>query len=284
MIQHILVGIDGSVYADTALRYGIALAKRFQATLHGLHVVDIVQAESPLLHDLAGAIGAAPLLNLTTQMRHNLELLGQQLLAQFRQTCNAEGLPSVEHLVTGIVPTEILRLASKVDLVLLGRGGLHTRLSKALLGSAVETVVRHNAAPTMVTTEAYAEVQKPLLATDGSPSAMVALHTAIEWVLRFGLPLAVVYCAPAAQSDVSCLEIASARLSAHGVAHEVNVCPGNAHEDLVHYVHQHHHDLLFMGAFGHRRIIEWLLGSTTQYLLRMSPVPLVLCHAEQPPT
>jgi nucleotide-binding universal stress UspA family protein len=83
---------------------------------------------------------------------------------------------------------------------------------------------------------------------------------------------------------VSCLDIASARLSAHGVAHEFNVCQGNAHEDLVHYVRQHNYDLLFMGAFGHRRIIEWLLGSTTQYFLRMSPVPLVLCHVEQPTT
>jgi nucleotide-binding universal stress UspA family protein len=33
-------------------------------------------------------------------------------------------------------------------------------------------------------------------------------------------------------------------------------------------------DLLFMGAFGHRRLVEWVLGSTTQYLLRMSPGPI----------
>jgi nucleotide-binding universal stress UspA family protein len=35
-----------------------------------------------------------------------------------------------------------------------------------------------------------------------------------------------------------------------------------------------------MGAFGHRRIVEWILGSTTQYLLRTSPVPLILCHGD----
>ena len=174
MINDILVGLDGSVYSDTALQYGIALAKACQATLHGLHVVDIVQVESPLLHDLAGATGAAPQLNLTTLMRENLEFRGQQLLTQFRQACEAEGVACVEHLATGIVPTEISHAACEVDLVLVGRGGAHTRLSKALMGSAVEAVVRSGVKPTMVTPQAYAVIRKPLLATDGSRPAMAA--------------------------------------------------------------------------------------------------------------
>ena len=81
MIRHILVGLDGSDYAETALTYGLYLAKQFGATVHGLHVVDIVQVESPLLHDLAGATGAIPFFNLTNKMRENLELWGQQVLA-----------------------------------------------------------------------------------------------------------------------------------------------------------------------------------------------------------
>jgi nucleotide-binding universal stress UspA family protein len=48
------------------------------------------------------------------------------------------------------------------------------------------------------------------------------------------------------------------------------------------YVRDRGHDVLFMGAFGHRRIVEWLLGSTTRYALRTSPVPLVLCHGDAP--
>ncbi|WP_089717098.1 universal stress protein [Candidatus Entotheonella palauensis] len=59
---------------------------------------------------------------------------------------------------------------------------------------------------------------------------------------------------------------------------QVEICQGNAHEDLVEYVREKGHDLLFMEAFGNRRLVEWILGSTTQYLLRTSPVPLVLCH------
>jgi nucleotide-binding universal stress UspA family protein len=282
MIKDILVGLDGSVYSDIALQHGIALAKACEATLHGLHVVDIVQVESPLLHDLAGATGAAPQLNLTALMRDNLKFRGQQLLALFRQSCAAEAVVCVEHLATGIVPAEMTRMAHEVDLVLLGRGGLHTRLSKALLGSAVESVVRSGVKPTMVVSQPYAEIRKPLLATDGSRSSMVALSTATAFALQLQLPLSVVYCDSTSSGPHESLEALQVRVRDAGIPCEVAICQGNAHEDLVRYVSEHGHDLLFMGAFGHRRIVEWLLGSTTQYLLRLSPVPLILCHDDPP--
>jgi nucleotide-binding universal stress UspA family protein len=279
MVQHILLGIDGSTYSETALQHGIYLAKKFQATLHGLYVVDIVQVESPVFHDLSGAIGAAPLFNLTAQMRQNLELRGQQLLTQFRELCEAQQIPYVEHLVTGVVPTEIIHAAAEADLILLGRGGMHTRLSKALLGSAVETVVRRSAKPTMVTPEPYGEVCKPVLATDGSPSATVALHMAAMFVKTLELPLQVVHCTSDAETGQQCLEEARTLLRAEGITCSLELCRGNAHENLVHYIRDRGHDVLFMGAFGRKRVVEWVLGSTTQYLLRTCPGTLVLCRA-----
>ncbi len=278
MIRQILIGLDGSDYSDIAVQYGIALAKASQATLQGVHVVDIVQVESPLLHDLAGATGVAPQLNLTALMRENLNCRGEYLLTQFRQDCEAAGVASVEHLVTGIVPTEITRLAHEVDLVLVGRGGIHTGLSKALLGSAVESVVRSGVKPTMVTPQEYRAIRKPLLATDGSPSAMAALSTAIAFANQMELPLSVVHCMPNPNDQPEFLNLVERQVREGGLTCDVHICEGNAHEDLVSYVREQGHDLLFMGSFGQRRMVEWLLGSTTQYLLRTSPIPLVLCH------
>jgi nucleotide-binding universal stress UspA family protein len=280
-IQQILVGLDGSEYSQTALQYGIELARKFHATLHGLHVVDIVQVESPVLHDLAGSIGAAPYLNLTALMRQNLELRGRQLLDQFQQACAEADLPGVEHLATGVVPTELLRVAREVDLVILGRGGLHIRLSKALLGSAIETVVRQGSQPTMVVPQDYRPIRKPLLATDGSPSAEAALHTAVVFARALEVPLHVVHCTSESGAGQQYLEDARTEIEAAGISCHVELCAGNSHEDLVQYIRRHGHDGLFMGAFGHRRIVEWVMGSTTQYLLRASPGPIILSHAHQ---
>jgi nucleotide-binding universal stress UspA family protein len=278
-VEKILVGLDGSEYSDTALQYALHLAQRLHASVHGVHVIDIVQVESPLLYDLSGAIGAAPYLNMTSQMRQTLELRGEMILQQFRQACERARVEGVEHQITGVVATEILRYAEDMDLVLLGRGGLHIGLSKALLGSVVDTVVRRSGKPIMVSPLQYYLPRQPLVAIDGSPSALAALDYAALFVRTLELPLHVVHCTTAPASGQELLEAARDRLAALGVPCTTDLCMGNPHEDLVAYMMEHGHDMLFAGAFGRTRIVEWVLGSTTQYLLRTCPSPLLLCRA-----
>lgn len=279
MVRHILVGLDGSDYAQAALAYGLYLAKQFGASLHGLHVVDIVQVESPLLHDLAGATGAIPFFNLTNKMRENLELWGYQVLAQFRQQCEAGNVPYEEHLITGVVSTEIIRKADDADLIILGRGGLHTNLSKALLGSVVESVVRRTAKPTMIVPQRYQPIRKPLVAIDASPMAMAALRTAAAFASTLQAPLAVVHCAASRADGEQAMAQSKMLMQAEGITGEVDFCQGDPHADLLLYLAEHGHDALFIGAFGHHRVVEWIIGSTTQYLLRACPTPLILCHS-----
>jgi nucleotide-binding universal stress UspA family protein len=37
-------------------------------------------------------------------------------------------------------------------------------------------------------------------------------------------------------------------------------------------------DLIVMGAYGHSRVREWLLGGATYTLLHKAPVPLLIAH------
>lgn len=37
-------------------------------------------------------------------------------------------------------------------------------------------------------------------------------------------------------------------------------------------------DMIVMGAYGHSRLRQWILGGVTSSLLRLSPVPLFLSH------
>jgi nucleotide-binding universal stress UspA family protein len=232
-----------------------------------------------LLYDLAGAIGAAPQLYLTAQMRRNLVRRGEHLLQQCRQTCEEVHVPCVEHLVTGVVPTEIIQVAQEMDLIILGRGGFHTEIAKRLLGSTIDHVIRQSHKPTLVATRQYYQAHKPLLATDGSPSALGALHVAAVFAKTLGWPVHVVHCTAEVGRGQGILDEAQARLEQAGVVCGGALHIGNAHADLVAYMIDHGHDLLFMGAFGRNRVAEWVVGSTTQYLLHTCPGPMLLCHA-----
>ena len=51
---------------------------------------------------------------------------------------------------------------------------------------------------------------------------------------------------------------------------------GKAPERIASFLAEQDHDLLFIGAYGHSRVIEMVLGSTTEYVLRNSPCPVFL--------
>jgi nucleotide-binding universal stress UspA family protein len=126
---------------------------------------------------------------------------------------------------------------------------------------------------------AFRPVTKPLLAYDGSPRASAAMHAAAELTSTLGLPLTVLHVArEGANQGEKVLEEARRYLQSYGIALTCELVTGHANERIVEAIAQRGHDLLFIGAYGHSRIIEMVLGSTTEYVLRNSPCPLFLAR------
>ncbi len=63
MFRNILLPTDGSEYSKTALEYGIYLAKRLDARLTGLHVIDIKVLQGPVLNDICSTASLSPVRN-----------------------------------------------------------------------------------------------------------------------------------------------------------------------------------------------------------------------------
>ena len=76
MMKSILVALDGSQHADSALEHGLWLARRLRARLIGLHVLDIVSIEGSFLHDVSGSLGFEPYLDFSSKMREALQERG----------------------------------------------------------------------------------------------------------------------------------------------------------------------------------------------------------------
>ncbi|MGE0823514.1 MAG: universal stress protein [Candidatus Binatia bacterium] len=277
MIKHILLALDGSDHARTALRYALWLAERFQATISGLHVIDIVSVEGPFFQDISGALGFEPYLDVTGKVRQALHERGQRLLEEFAVTCRERQIAHETALTTGIIANDICEHARTSDLVVLGHRGENEKFSTGLLGGTAESVTRKSPRPVFVTPMQFQSITRPLLAYDGSPRASTAMHFAAEFCAALHLPLTVLTVAAREETgENKILEEARHYLSSYGLQLSFSSLVGHANQCIVDCLSQQGHDLLFIGAYGHSRIIEMVLGSTTEYVLRNAPCPVFL--------
>lgn len=276
MIKSILVGVDGSDHARTALQQALWFARRLEATVTGLHVVDIVSIEGSFFHDISGSLGFEPYLDFTSKMREALHERGKAILDEFAASCREAGVRFDTALQIGIVPSEISERAREADLVVIGHRGINQKFSTGLLGGVTESVTRQCPKPVLVTPLEFSEIRSPLLAYDGSERASAAMHVAADVCTQLSLPLAVLTVAREVEQGEKTIEQARRYLASYSLETQTFVVTGNAYERIPAEIRARGHDLLFMGAHGHGRIIEMVLGSTTEYVLRNTPCPVFL--------
>ena len=275
MIKQILIPQDGSDHSSSALDYGIWLARPMEARLIGLYVMDIVTMEGPFFHDLSGSLGFEPYLNFSVKMRELLEARGENIMEGFIEVCDKAKVDHEKIVASGVVVREICEKAKVADLVIMGRFGINVEFEYGLLGSTTEGVIRKTSKPVLVVPGSFAAPVKPLLAYDGGATAAKAMHSAAELVKTMGLPLTVLAVAGREESD-RLLSGAKEYLKPYGVKAEYISREGSPHKEIVSCHKEGGHDMLFMGASHHSRIVEMVLGSTTEHVVRAVQGPIFL--------
>jgi nucleotide-binding universal stress UspA family protein len=276
VIKTILVALDGSEHAQAAFSHGAWLAQRLNATLIGLHVIDVVSIEGSFFHDISGSLGFEPYLDFSSKMREALQERGKAILENFSTAGGARGLRCETALTMGIVANEICDRARTADLVVMGHRGVNERFSTGLLGSTAESVARKSPRPVLVCPMHAEEIRNPLLAYDGSQRSSAAMHVAAEVCVSLDLPLTVIHVTRDDAAGARVLEEAARYLQAYNLRLSWELLSGQPHQRIVDFMRDGRHDLLFIGAYGHSRIIEMVLGSTTEFVLRNSPAPVFL--------
>jgi len=71
------------------------------------------------------------------------------------------------------------------------------------------------------------------------------------------------------------LEKITAKVKAEGIAVENEVTLGHVAPEIERVIREYKPDLVTMGTHGRRGLERWFMGSTTERLLRHSPVPLL---------
>ncbi|HWP23084.1 MAG TPA: universal stress protein [Candidatus Binatia bacterium] len=276
MIKNILVPLDGSEHSRAALDYAVWIAKRFNGTLIGQHIIDTISIEGTFFHDISGSLGFEPYLDFSSKMREILEERGKAILGDFAARCEKEGIRYTTVLDMGLIANEICERAKVADLVVIGHRGINEEFSTGLLGTTAETITRKCPRPVFVSTKQFKPIEKPLLAYDGSQRASSAMESAAEFCAVLRLPLTVLSIAKEEALAQTHLRQARSYLSSYAIDVKYESARGYPEQKIVEYLVNLNHDLLFIGAYGHRRIINMVLGSTTEYVLRNAPCPVFL--------
>lgn len=140
-LQRILVPIDFSRESAKAVRYAVSLARQFDASITLVHVVE--PSYGPV--DIGGATVARPASEKerVARAKSKLGVLGHRILGPCRivETVIRSGLAFFEI-------TEAAKALS-ADLIIIGTHG-YSALTRAVVGSTAEKVVRHAPCPVLV--------------------------------------------------------------------------------------------------------------------------------------
>ncbi|MGK2951044.1 MAG: universal stress protein [Thiobacillus sp.] len=281
-MSHVIACIDGSSITLAVCDYAAWASRRMDAPLNFLHVLG--RSEYPIPADLSGNIGLGSREHLLQELAELDEKRSRVALEQGRLMLDAARARAIEDGVPN--PTSRQRHGELVDtliefehdirLLVTGRQGEHGDSAGEHIGSHLENVVRTLHRPILVIPADYSEPQRILVAFDGSATTRKAVEMVAASPLFRGLPCHVVMVGTDKAEARAQLEWARATLAKAGFEVTASLRAGQVEEVLCVYRTEHAIDLIVMGAYGHSKIREFLVGSTTTKLIRQAKIPLLL--------
>lgn len=283
MSRPIILCADASAYSSVACRYTAWLAKRLSKPVTGLYVSNIWNYDMPFLLDIGGSLGASPyqaaVVRLEEMEKDKAELIRQAI----EKVLSAAGLNDFKFIHdTGMLVDSLKSIEDTTPpgLIVLGKRGENANMAKGHLGGNLERVARAVRTPCFVANRKYCEIQRVVVAYDDGPSSRNALNWIIENKFADGLKLEIVSVDDDTNRNVGTVALEAARqiLEPAGVTAEYQLLTGQVDHEVSEYVTHNDTDLLITGAYGHSRIRDLFIGSTTTELMRRCRIAFMLFH------
>ncbi|GJQ57839.1 MAG: universal stress protein [Candidatus Scalindua sp. AMX11] len=279
MLKTILVPVDGSDSCLVAVDYAIELSRIFDAELVGVSIIDIKRLAGPFMRDLGTSIGGmVPYADFQRKIRQILEEMAIAALDEFEGKCKSAKVSFIREKREGIVSKEIVSAAKRCDMISMGMAGEHALWRDALLGSNLESVARQTHKPILVAPGKYKKISKMLIAYDGSAFSNKALATGATIAQKAGIPITVIHVSDDKAGGEIVLSQAVGSLKDYNVTYDTVIEGGEPAQAIVDVGKKGNYDLMVMGAYGHSRLRELVLGSSTVQIMRNVNCPLVLCR------
>ena len=296
VVRRILCPTDFSIFSARALRHAIALAQRFDARLHVVHVLPPLYPTSGASFYFPAPILAGP------ELRQGVE----DEMRRFVAPADEARVPLETQVRDGQPWREIEAVAGELpaDLVVMGTHGTGG-FERFLLGSVTEKVLRRLPCPVLTvcheegqTWESPGLVRRILCATDLAESSPRTIAYARALALKYDAPVSLLHVvematdspfAPMlghmehARLQAELMRLAREKLAqavAEGAAApdpvvEARVSVGRASEEILKIATEQRADLIVMGTQGSGPLGRMLFGSTAHQVVRHATCPVL---------
>jgi nucleotide-binding universal stress UspA family protein len=279
----VLACIDDSCYAEAVCDFATWSAQRMQAPLSLIHVLDrdeaaghpqnlsgrlSMDAQENLLHQLA---------ELDAQRARLAMEHGKLMLNAALQRVNSKGAELVEvRQRHGELVDTLVELQPETRMLVMGKRGADHHSAHGHLGSHLESTIRAVRKPILIAQQSFTPPKQVMVCYDGSATMQKGVRIVAASPLGRGIPHHLVMVGADIDATRAQLEEGRQILVQAGFEVSARIIPGEADVAMTDYQTQENIDLVVMGAYGHSRIRQLILGSTTTSMIKKTRVSLLV--------
>ncbi len=251
LFADILVPLSGFQESWDALDQALIIAKRENAKLHGLHIVET---------------------------KNDVESIDAQgVKTRFDQTCAEAGVTGSLAIDVGDITLRICERALLTDLIVVKITN-PPAMGISALRSPFRTIIEKSSRPLLTVPMEASQFKRALLAYDGSDRAKEALFVATYLAEMWKTELIVYTALDGAKLKADAQDHVRRYLDIHEVEAEYIISDHGAMEELKKTVEERNIDLVLMGSHGGSVLQQVFIGSALDYMLRESKVPTFICR------
>ena len=252
LFREILVPISEDERSWYGLDQAIIVAKREASVLYGLHVI-------------------------TEETKEENEKI-QIMQGEFDRRCKEADIKGSLAIGRGEIAQVICDRARFTDLVITNLAYPPGAQPFERLESGFHDMVQKCPRPIIATPQTVSDLSRGLLSYDGSPKAEEALYIATYLSGQWKIPLVVISVTENNRLAMSSLTRADKYLRSHGVTATLVRKSEPVAEAILETSDEHKCDFIIMGGYGFSPLLEVVLGSTVNQILRESRIPMIICR------
>ncbi len=285
MIEELTVGIDGSPTSFEAFDQAVLLSRRLGCALKCVYVVDSRKTQVPYVYSGGGFDISTERIYLPldpnvrdyyARIAKDLSEFGGNCLRLCTERAKESGLRITTIIREGYPTAELCEECKSADILVVGQNGENAHYKRSIVGSTTEDLVRTSPRPVQVVPKHRESLDKVLFVYDGSRTAENALRFYVNTLGNVAREFAMALLGEdhAAENPDEELRF----LKQHGVPVQLLGNEPMSLSGILAAVENQFFDMILVGAFGKRKVLEVILGSTASHLIRRSTVPVLVVY------